>query len=110
MLKKTVQPLMILSLCCILLTSGCWQQQNPRADLVASQKVFTATVKSITALVEADRVNDDELKEISIYIGLGQDYLQQWAEAVKSITALVESFQIVLNKLIEYQILEGGDL
>ena len=110
--KKAVVPGAALLMCCMLLTSGCWQQQNPRADLVASQKVFTATVSSLTVLVEADRINDDELKEISIYIGLGQDYLKKWAEAVKAGNDrpdIIQSFQIVLNKLIEYQVLKEGE-
>lgn len=103
----------VLLLCSLLLAAGCISaQQNPRADLVASQKIFAATVDSLTALQQAGKFTAEETKEIGIFIDLGHEYLKQWAEAVKagqSNPNIVQSFQIVLNKLIEYQITQGGD-
>ena len=102
----------VLLLCCLLLASGCISQtENPRANLVASQKVFVATVDSLTVLLEADKFTAEEANEIGIFINLGGQYMTQWAAAVKagqSNPGIVQSFQVVVNKLIEYQIMKGG--
>jgi hypothetical protein len=102
----------VLLLCFLLLTSGCISSQpNPRADLVASQKIFAATVDSLTALQQAGTFSAEETEQIGIFINLGGGLLDQWEIAVKSgITSpdIIESFQEVLNKLIEYQVKKGG--
>ena len=101
----------VLMLCCMLMTSGCISQtENPRANLVASQKVFVATVDSLTVLLEADKFTAEEANEIGIFINLGGQYMTQWAASVKagqSNPGIVQSFQVVLNKLIEYQLSKG---
>jgi len=104
----------VLLLCAMLLTSGCISaQQNPRADLLASQKVFAATVDSMTALQQAGKFTTEETEQIGIFINLGHGLLDQWEIAIKSDIPqpdIIRSFQVVLNKLIEYQIQKGGDL
>ena len=98
----------------ILTAGGCMDQaQNPRADLVASQKVFTATVDSLTALLQAGKFTGDESAQIDLFVHLGHGYLETWAASIKAgedNTVTIQSFQAVLNKLIEYSLTEGGDL
>jgi len=105
---------LVLLLCFLLLTSGCISSQpNPRADLVVSQKVFAATVESLTALQQAGKFRAEDTEQIGIFVNLGGSLLDQWAIAIKSDIPqpdIIQSFQVVLNKLIEYQITKGGDL
>ncbi|MCJ7778849.1 MAG: hypothetical protein MUP16_11120 [Sedimentisphaerales bacterium] len=107
----TVPLAMVLLLCSLLLVGGCISAQpNPRADLVASQKIFAATVDSLTALQQAGKFTAEETKEIGIFIDLGHEYLDQWSIAVKAgqfNPNIAQSVQVVLNKLIEYQITVG---
>ena len=105
---------LVLLLCFLLLTSGCISSQpNPRADLVVSQKVFVATVDSLTALQQAGKFSAEDTEQIGIFVNLGGSLLDQWAIAIKSDIPqpdIIQSFQFVLNKLIEYQITKGGAL
>lgn len=105
---------MLLLLCAMLIAGGCISAQpNPRADLVASQKIFAATVDSLTALQQAGKFSAGQAEQISIFVDIGDGLLDQWLIAVKSgVTSpdIIKSFQEVLNKLIEYQIQKGGDL
>jgi len=104
---------MLLLLCAMLLTSGCMSQQNPRADLVASQKIFVATVDSLTVLIEADKFTSEEVNQIVLLASIGRDYLGQWEIEVKAGRDgpnIVQSFRVVLNKLIEYQLQKEGDM
>ena len=107
----TTDTVLFLLLCCMLLASGCISQtENPRANLIAQQKVFVATVDSLTVLLEADKFTEQEANEIGIFIKLGGQYMTQWAASVKagqSNPGIVQSFQVVLNKLIEYQLSKG---
>jgi len=101
-----------LLLCFLLLTGGCFNQ-NPRANLLASQKSFTATVDSLTALQQAGKFNAEETENITLLIHSGQRYLSLWkmslTEGRDNPTAM-SMFQEVLNQLIEYQVKKGGDL
>ena len=103
----------VLLLCVMLIAGGCISaQQNPRANLVASQKIFAATVDSLTALIEADKFTSEEASQIVLLANLGQVYLGQWKIEVKAgrdSPNIIQSFRVVLNKLIEYQIMKGGD-
>ena len=86
---------------------------NPRADLVAAQKVFAATIDSLTALQQAGKFTADETTQISLFVNLGHDYLETWTASIKAgedNAVTIQSFQAVLNKLIEYSLREGGAL
>ena len=104
----------ILLLLCVILTCGCISQApNPRADLVASQKIFAATVETLTALQQAGKFSAEDTEQIGIFVNLGGSLLDQWAIAIKADIpqpGVIQSFQAVLNKLIEYQITKGGDI
>jgi len=110
-IKPPIGPAATLLLCFLVLTSGCISTQpNPRADLAASQKIFTATVDSLTALIQAGKFTADEKEQIVLLAKLGEDYLIQWEIAIKAgrdSPDIIQSLQVVLNKLIEYQILKG---
>jgi len=103
----------LLLLCVMVPVFGCVSQApNPRADLVASQKVFAATVDSLTILKHAGKFNTEETEQIGIFVNLGGSLLDQWAIAIKADIpqpGVIQSFQAVLNKLIEYQIQKGGE-
>ena len=111
--KPVTNKPMVLLLCFLLLAAGCMWAENPRADLLASQKVFAATVDSLTALQQAGKFSAEETEQIGIFVNLGGSLLNQWAIAIKSDIQqpeIIQSFQVVLNKLIEYQIQKGGAL
>jgi hypothetical protein len=112
--KPPVAPAAAILLCTMLLTSGCISSQpNPRADLLASQKIFTATVDSLTAMKQAGKFTTEEAEQIGTFVNLGGGLLDQWLIAIKSGVTnpdIIKSFQEVLNKLIEYQIKKGGDI
>ena len=112
--KPPAAPAAVLLLCAMLLTSGCISTQpNPRADLLASQKIFAATVDSLTAMKQAGKFTLEESEQIGIFVNLGGGLLDQWLIAVKSgidSPDIIKSFQEVLNKLIEFQVQKGGEL
>ena len=100
-----------LLLCFLLLTGGCFSQ-NPRANLLASQKSFTATVDSLTALQQAGKFNAEEAENITLLIHSGQRYLSLWKLSVtegRDNPAAISMFQDILNQLIEYQVKKGGE-
>ena len=106
--KKT---LVCILLCFLLLTSGCLWAENPKADLLASQKTFTATVDSLTALQNAGKFEPEDTEHLTVLIHSGQGYLIAWEDALKAGNDRPDAialFQAVLDQLLEYSI-EKGD-
>ena len=106
---KAVVPVL---LACSLLTGGCSIfAGNPKAELLASQKTFSATVDSLTALQQAGKFTPQETAQLTILIHQGQQYLDQWHEAVKvgqPRPDIIAAFQVVLDSLIQTNIQKGG--
>jgi len=94
-------------------TIGCnTLQQDPRAELVAAQKTFAATVDSLTAMQKLGKFTPEEKQQLTVLIHQGQDYLEQWQVAVITGQArpdVIQIFQDILDKMIEYKISKGGD-
>ena len=106
----TVVPLLLLG--SLLLLPGCGLfPSNPRAQLLASQKTFVATVDSLTALQQAGKFSQEETERLTVLIHAGQQYLNEWQTAVQagqSHPDVIQSFQTVLDTLIEYNLQKGG--
>lgn len=107
---KAVVPVLLIGP--LLLAPGCNQfASNPNAELLASQKAFTATVDSLTALQKAGKFNPQETQQLTVLIHQGQDYLIKWRAALKagqSKPDVIAAFQTVLQKLIEVNTQKGG--
>jgi len=109
--KAVTNTSLMLLLCFLLLASGCIWAENPKADLLASQKTFSATVDTLTALQQAGKFTPDETEQITNLIHSGQNYLIVWQEALKTGNTkpdVIELFKSVLEKLIDYNIQKGG--
>ncbi len=98
----------MLAVCALLLFApGCQLfQTSPRAELVAAEKTFSATVDSLTALQQAGKFSVQETGQITILVHEGKQYLDQWHAAVlagQSRPDVIQSFRVVLDALIEHQ-------
>jgi len=110
--KPPVAPAGVLILCSMLIFGGCMWAGNPKADLLASQKTFAATVDSLTALQIAGKFEPEETEHLTVLIHSGQDYLIAWEEALKAGNEqpdTIELFQSVLDQLLEYNLRKGGE-
>lgn len=91
-----------------LIMSGCLWQNSPRADLLASQKIFTATVESLTVASQAGQIGDDEIIIIDGLIQTGNSVLKTWEKTVLGdgdvSDAMLDTFQNILNDLIAWQV------
>lgn len=84
---------------------------NPKAELLASQKTFSATVDSLTALQNAGKFTPDETQQLTVLIHQGQDYLHQWQAALKAGQPkpdIILAFQAILEKLVQVNAQKGG--
>jgi hypothetical protein len=84
---------------------------NPKAELLASQKTFIATVDSLTTLQNAGKFTPDETQQLTVLIHQGRDYLDQWWVAIKAGQPkpdVVLAFQAVLDKLVQINFQKGG--
>lgn len=102
----------VLLLCSILIAGGCMWPHNPKADLLASQKTFSATVDSLTTLNHAGKFTPEETDQLTVLIHEGQDYLIAWEDALKAGNEQPDAialFQAVLDKLLEYNLAKGGE-
>lgn len=101
----------VLLLCFLLLAAGCMWAENPRADLLASQKTFSATVDTLTALQIAGKFSPEETEQLTILIHQGQRCLLEWETAIKAgrdSPDVIELFQGVLEQLIDYNLAKEG--
>lgn len=101
----------ILLLCAVLIFGCETFDSNPRAELVAAQKTFSATVDSLTALHRAGKINLEDAAMLTVLIHQGQGYLIEWESAVKAGIEkpdVVWEFQKVLDKLLDYQLTKEG--
>lgn len=99
---KKVTPILVLA--GLVTLSGCANLiENPRGELLAYQKTFTATVNTLSDLKEAGKINDVEAVTIGVLIHQGQTYLDEWHKAVlagQSRPDVITSFKGILNQLI----------
>ena len=96
--------------CCSFLASEF--QQNPQAELLVAQKSFAATVNVLTELQLAGEFKPKQTKRITNLIYQGRDYLSEWdlmLENGEEAPDIATHFRNVLTKLIEYQLMKGGD-
>ncbi len=98
----------MLAVCALVLFApGCQVfQANPRAELLAAEKTFSATVDSLTALQRAGQLTAQETAQITILVHQGKQHLDQWHAAVLAGQVrpdVIESFQVVLDALIQHQ-------
>lgn len=85
--------------------AGCWAN-NPRANLLASQKLFSASVDSLTASVQAGKFSGDEITQIDTIIHQGQGILEKWEVALRAnedASTWEHLFDAVVGQLAEYQ-------
>jgi len=111
--KQVTNNSMVLLLCLLLLASGCIWAENPKADLLASQKTFSATVDTLTALQISGKFSPEETEQLTILIHQGQQCLLEWETAIKAgrdSPSVIGLFQTVLEKLIDYNIQKGSGL
>lgn len=102
---------MVLILCSLLIFGCETFQQDPRAELLAAQKTFSATVDSLTVLHRAGKINQEDTQMLTVLIHQGQDYLIAWEEALKAGNPkpdVIWEFQKILDKLIDYQLAKEG--
>lgn len=102
---------MVLLLCFLLLASGCMWAENPKADLLFSQKTFSATVDTLTALQIAGKFSPEETRQLTILIHQGQQCLLEWETAInagRDSPDVIELFQGVLEQLIDYNLAKEG--
>ncbi|HUS74307.1 MAG TPA: hypothetical protein VMY06_14700 [Sedimentisphaerales bacterium] len=102
---------LVLLLCFLLLAAGCMWAENPKADLLASQKTFSATVDSLTALQISGKFSPEETGQLTILIHQGQQSLIEWEAAIKAgrdSPDVIELFQAVLTQLIDYNLAKEG--
>ena len=95
----------IVILCLAVVTSaGCATlHRDPNAELVASTKIFTATVKVLTGLKAQGQLGDDEIKDIMAAARLGEKYLVGWEKAIDAGEPqgkIKAAFEVVLEELI----------
>lgn len=90
-------------LCLLMVTSaGCALRKDPNAELVASAKVFSATVNVLTELKAQGQLGSDEIEDIGAMIHLGEKYLLQWRAAIEAgeIDAdAMTAFRMILGEL-----------
>jgi len=100
-------------LLCAILIFGCETfKSDPKAELLASQKTFSATVDSLTILQVAGKFSTEETEQLTVLIHQGQDYLIEWEGALKAGSTrpdAISLFQAVLDQLLEYELAKGGD-
>jgi len=98
---------------CALLVFGCETfKSDPKVELLAAQKTFIATVDSLTTLHRAGKISEEEVKQLTVLIHKGQDYLIEWELALKAGNTrpdAISLFQTVLDQLLEYELVKGGD-
>jgi len=96
-----------------LLFSGCASMQNnPRAEYLASLRVFTATVDSLAQLQQAGKFNETETARLLVVIGQARDYFNQWEPAAKAGQArpeIAEAVSKILNELLAIELAKDGD-
>lgn len=97
---------MILMLICLLVSSGCVNQPNPKGDLLLAQNSFLRAVNSLTILREAGKFSEDDIARIKVAVISGDKFLDQWTEAVlegKEFPDAIGLFENILQELIKYR-------
>lgn len=87
----------------LMVIGGC---SDPNAQLLASQKIFIATVDNLTTLQQAGEFTPEETTQISLAIHQAKTYLDQWYEANKAGQPrpdIIAAFNAYLDELIRYQ-------
>jgi hypothetical protein len=112
--KNGVATMAVVLMLCSVLIFGCNTfSNNPKAELLAAQKTFTATVNSLTVMHKAGKISDEEAAQLTVLIHQGQGYLIAWEDALKAGNPrpdVIPKFKAVLDKLLDYEIAkEGGD-
>jgi hypothetical protein len=85
----------------ILLISGC--VLTPKQELYNSQLAFLGTVNTLNILKEADRFNEKEVAEITVFINSGFKIIDKWAETGIN-PEFADAFRTVLTELTVYKI------
>jgi len=75
-MKKAVLLLAVLFTSCL---TG-----DPKADLLATQKTFASTVRSLASFKAAGKFSEEEIKNITVVINQGNEALKEWGAAVKA--------------------------
>jgi len=109
MLKRK---LIVLYVAWALMFAGCEPlRQDPKAELLASYKAFTAVVESLTVLQRAGRFSPDQTEHLTVIIHQGGEYLSQWQAAVeagRSRPDLAAAVTKIINELLAVEAAAGG--
>jgi hypothetical protein len=107
-LTKTTSNIVPMSFVLLAVTmSGCAWPDNPKANLLASQKLYTATVQSLTTVYRAGKVSETDAKKIDVLIHEGNSFLLQWEADVASganSNVAEQAFKYVLMKLTGFKV------
>lgn len=96
----------------VMLYSGCAWPSNPRGDLLASQKVFAATVRTLAQASRAGQIGDDEFVIIDGLITEAHGVLKNWqanVEAGIEDPGPIMTFNQLLGNLAEWAAKYGDD-
>jgi len=99
---------------CGLLFCGCANMQsNPRAEYLASLRVFTATVDSLAQLQRAGKFSDTETARVLAVIEQGREYFNLWepaAGAGQPRPDIAGAVSAILDELLAIELAkDGGD-
>jgi len=108
-------PAILLFALCLLpfLFTGCAIQQAPKAQLLASQKAYCAVVDSLTSLKLQGHFSDKDTAAVTVAVNEGADFLSRWKSAIDAgadSPDLYAEFQLILDRLIAYQIAKESKL
>ena len=81
--KKTVIKSTTIGLVlCVVLIGGCMSWDNPRADLLASQKLYAAVVRTLTHASLAGKISDNDFFIIDQIVQESDAFLQAWETSI----------------------------
>lgn len=88
------------------LASSCQLQQAPKHQFLAAQKVYCATVDSLTTLKQQGKFSEKDTAGIILAVDEGAALLSQWKAAIDAGQPTLDyytAFQGVLDKMLAYQ-------